>query len=69
MERCGVLRGGSLRWAVGVIAFELLTGNPPFNASSMQSLYDKIRHKSISNVRRRRAAAVNVGNDHTAAVV
>ena len=34
-------------WAVGVIAFELLTGNPPFNAQSMQELYRKIGEHPI----------------------
>jgi serine/threonine protein kinase len=37
-------------WAVGVIAYELLAGNPPFNASSMQNLYDRILHKDVKLV-------------------
>jgi serine/threonine protein kinase len=37
-------------WAVGVIIFELLTGNPPFNAQSMQELYRKIAEHPMPDV-------------------
>ena len=47
-------RGGYTKevdwWAVGVITFELLTGNPPFNAQSMQELYKRICGYEIENV-------------------
>lgn len=32
-------------WAVGVIAFELLTGKRPFNADNLLSLYRKIKYE------------------------
>ena len=37
-------------WAVGVIIFELMTGQPPFNAQSMQELYRKIDAHPIERV-------------------
>ena len=37
-------------WAVGVIIFELMTGQPPFNAQSMQELYRKIDSHPIDRV-------------------
>lgn len=37
-------------WAVGVIIFELMTGQPPFNAQSMQELYRKIDAHPIDRV-------------------
>jgi serine/threonine protein kinase len=52
-------------WAVGVIIFELLTGNPPFNAQSMQELYRKIAEHPIDLVLEelRRTSEPSVGPD------
>lgn len=34
-------------WAIGILIFEMLTGNPPHHLSKTKDLYEKIKYEDI----------------------